>query len=216
MTDSADYDVLDVFRQLGLMDFLQPGVWHGSHVKIAWLNIPTTKGAKTGILLVYIDTKNSVINVNPASPKNDNQTGDLVTLPLLPTHSDQAIEQLLSQRDCRQSKNCSRLIHDFQSVRDIPICSPTNHNLRFPTQSSLLLELFDILDRYSEYRLESLVCHTLGAFLRVGAERNAWCRCGGRDVDPALGTFITSSKINGAGYSLLGRFGEYAEMIFRM
>ena len=76
----------------------------------------------------------------------------LPTLPLLPTHSHQPIKQLFSQSHSGDFVGIAMLIDNLQPIGNCLACSPPNHNLRLPAQSSDLLQLPNFLNRDAEFR----------------------------------------------------------------
>lgn len=70
------------------------------------------------------------------------------TLPLLPAHGHQPIEQLLPQPDRRHLVTLPIPIDDLQPIRHRLARRPTDDDLRLPAQPAHLFQLFDVRDRH--------------------------------------------------------------------
>jgi len=66
------------------------------------------------------------------------------SLPLLTTHSNQPVEQLISQDHGSQVPVIALLVNDLQTIGHLTIQRPAYNKLRFPTQTADFLQLFDV------------------------------------------------------------------------
>lgn len=135
------------------------------------------------------------------------------TLPLLPAHSHQPIEQLLPQLYRRNLMRLPHLIHNLQPVRHRLARRPSNHNLRLPAQSTHLLQFPDIRNRHREPRRRLFRFQTgpVGGFGGEGNGGNVNV-CG--DVDPAFAALVAALEVDRAGYFGVVGFWENAEVVF--
>lgn len=135
------------------------------------------------------------------------------TLPLLPAHSHQAIEELLPQPHRRHLISLPVPIHNLQPVRDRLARRPADHDLRLPPQPAHLLQFPDVRNRHRELgrRLLGLQARAVGGF---GGEGDGGDVDVGGDIDPALAALVAALEVDGAGY--LGVVGpwEDAEVVF--
>ena len=135
------------------------------------------------------------------------------TLPLLPTHGNQAIKQFLTQRDRRQLPRLARFRHNLQPISDSLVRRPAHHQLRLPADAANLLQLADVVDGDAEHGTQFLLRLVDGALGDVGREGDAGDGGGGGDVDPALGAGVAGAELDGAGDVGLVGGGQDAEVV---
>lgn len=134
------------------------------------------------------------------------------TLPLLPAHSHEPIEQLLPQPHRRNLERLPTPIHNLQPIRHRLARRPPHHDLRLPPQPAHLLQLPDIRngDRELGRRLLGLQAGAVGGLGGEGDGRDVDV---GGDVDPAFAALVASLEVDGAGELGVVSFGEDAEVV---
>ena len=126
------------------------------------------------------NTNTNLISLHGTSSPCD-AVSKLPTLPRLPAHSNKPIKQLLPQRNSPTRKLLPTPRNNLNSIRNLPIRRPSDHQFRLPPQSSNLLQLRDILNRYRPHGFEICEILIVCAVSRVCAESHA--RDCGRGVD---------------------------------
>ena len=142
-------------------------------------------------------------NSEPVSP----------TLPLLPAHGNQTIEELLSQLHRRNLVPLARLVHNLQPVRDSLTRRPPDHNLSLPPEPAHLLQLPDIRHRHRELGrgLFGLEACAVGG---LGGEGDGGDGDVGGDVDPALAALVAGLEVDRARqFSVVSSLREDAEVV---
>ena len=94
------------------------------------------------------------VPVNPGTPRSP---PTLPRLPLLPSNSHQPIKQLISQHHSRQNIRVALLVLNLDPIRDLTVKCPSDDKLGFPTETTQLLQLLDLGDRYGPDGFEILV-----------------------------------------------------------
>lgn len=119
------------------------------------------------------------------------------TLPLLPAHSHQPIEQLLPQPHRRDLVRIPILAHNLQPIRHRLARRPSDHDFRLPTQSTHLLQLPDVRNRHRELgrRLFGFQAGAVGGFGGEGDGGDVDVR---GDVDPAFAALVAALEVDGA------------------
>lgn len=131
--------------------------------------------------------------------KHNTSSNQLPTLPLLIPNCNQPIEKLVSKRHGSEFPHFAAALRDFTSVSYVPVRRPSDCDFGFPSETSDLLDLNDVLNFDGENRMVGLKA------LRVAF--SASCCCAGEgenrisitrgDDNPSLTALVAAFEFDG-------------------
>lgn len=137
------------------------------------------------------------------------------SLPLLPSHRDQPVEQLISERHRRHTPRLPVPPHNLQRVRDLALERPPDHQLRFPPEPAYLFELAYVADRHAPCRVQVLALLDADLLDRaVRRESDAGDRGLRHDVDVTLVALVPRLELYRARSKVSVARGDGAEAVF--